>query len=388
VVLKWFSEPGRIEFSALGEYAEGIPPDISLIQLLHLDDEDLKPFTKALLDTEDQHEDFQASLSELTQGISAFFQFQDILDVSVNEDAPVLVNRHYAYYESLVYLRESVVSWLDRNVLAALTLLRPFVELSLLHLYWYLRCRGTSYKPYYHWLDRDRDKGKPPFQNALDYVFKSLPGKERIEEVRLQKLKEVIKNSHTALCAYNHTPKIKESIAAKSGGPGNISLENFLYYLELANIVLHQVVYLFILAYPMSLFPVEKHKKWGFRRGPVGLFFDRTNYALLEAYVGSDNMTSLKQSLSSSPDVKSLMEWFDSLPTLTPDEIDAEWEGVTKDIPGFNKQNTDQLGLRLAVMKSFNRSRGWALNYIVEHPEETEIPDEIVEDLRRRLRAW
>lgn len=280
------------------------------------------------------------------------------------------------------------MSWLDRNVLAALTLLRPFVELSVLHLYWYLRCRETSYKPYYDWLDRDRDKGKPHFQEVLDYVSKNLPAREWIGEGRLEELKKVIRNTYQALCAYNHTPKIEESIAGKSGGPGNISLDIFLYCLELTNILLHQVVYLFILAYPMSLFPVEKHEKWGFKGGPVGLFFDKTNYALLEAYVGSDNVTALKQSLSSSPDVKRLKEWFDSLPTLTPDEIDADWERFTREMPEFSEQNAVQLGVRLAIMKSLARSRGWALNYIVEKPEETGIPNEIVEGLRKRLRAW
>ncbi len=386
--MKWFRHPGRIEFLALGEYGEGVPPDIPLIRLLNLDDSDLKPFTKALLDTQEQDEDLQTSLSELTRGIRAIFQFQDILDVSIDQDAPILINRHYAYYESLVYLRESVVSWLDRNVLAALTLLRPFVELSVLHLYWYLRCRETSYKPYYDWLDQDKDKGKPHFQEVLDYVSKNLPAREWIGEGRLEELKKVIKNAYQALCAYNHTPKIEESIAGKSGGPGNISLDMFLYCLELTNILLHQVVYLFILAYPMSLFPVEKHEKWGFKGGPVGLVFDKTNYALLEAYVGSDNVTALKQSLSSSPDVKRLTEWFDSLPTLTPDEIDADWERVTREMPEFSEQDSVQLGVRLAIMKSLARSRGWALNYIVEEPEEIGIPNEIVEGLRKRLRAW
>lgn len=34
-------------------------------------------------------------------------------------------NRHYCYYESLVYLRESASCWMSGNTLAAVTLLRP-----------------------------------------------------------------------------------------------------------------------------------------------------------------------------------------------------------------------------------------------------------------------
>jgi hypothetical protein len=220
-----------------------------------------------------------------------------------------LVNRHYAYYEGLVYLRESVVSWLDRNVLAGLTLLRPFLELFVFHVYWYVRCKHKSYKPYYDWLKHG--KGKPGFQNALDYIFNNLPTKGWASEKRLQELKLTIQNGYKTLYAYNHTPQMNESITAKSGGLGNLALESFLYYLELTNILLHQVVYLFILAYPMSLFPVEKHIKWAFS-GPVGLFFDKVNYAIIETCIGPDSAAILKQSLAPVTEVQSLLECFDS----------------------------------------------------------------------------
>ena len=132
MVSKWFYKDYR-EFTAYGEYGEGPPSDVSLIGLLNLNREDLKPFTKDLLNLSQQPQRLQTSLSELSRGINALFQFQDILDVSLDMETSDLVNRHYAYYEGLVYLRESAVSWLDQNVLAGLTLLRPFLELSVFH---------------------------------------------------------------------------------------------------------------------------------------------------------------------------------------------------------------------------------------------------------------
>jgi hypothetical protein len=300
-------------------------------------------------------------------------------------DISDLVNRHYAYYESLVYLRESVVSWLDRNVLAALTLLRPFAELSLFHIYWYVRCKEKSYKPYYDWLKHG--KGKPGFQTALDYVFNNLPAKSSLDEKRLHQLKETIRNIYRTLCAYNHTPQIAESIAAKSGGLGNIALESFLYYMELTNIALRQIVYLYTLAYPMSLFPVDKHTKWAFS-GPVGLFFDKVNYGIVEAYIGSENTTILKQFLSLVPEVESLREWFDSLPTLTLEQIDTDWERLAKEIPGLTKEKTTHLYARLALMKSHNRGIGWALNYVTDQTQDNEIPEEVLHELRKRIRNW
>lgn len=384
MVSKWFYKDYR-EFAAYGEYGEGPPSDVSLIGLLNLNHEDLKPFTKDLLDPSQQPQRLQTSLSELSRGINALFQFQDILDVSLDMETSDLVNRHYAYYEGLVYLRESVVSWLDRNVLAGLTLLRPFLELSVFHVYWYVRCKHKSYKPYYDWLKHG--KGKPGFQNALDYILNNLPTKGWASEKRLQELKLTIQNAYKALCAYNHTPQMNESITAKSGGFGNLALESFLYYLELTNILLHQVVYLFMLAYPMSLFPVEKHIKWAFS-GPVGLFFDKVNYAIIETYISPDNTAIMKQSLAPVPEVKSLLEWFDSFPTLTAEEINTDWERLTKEIPSLTKENTTHLFARLALMKSHNRSLGWALNYVIDQKQDSEMPDKVVEKLRKRIRTW
>ena len=138
----------------------------------------------------------------------------------------------------------------------------------------------------------------------------------------------------------------------------------------------------------MSLFPAEKQKKWAFSRGPVGLFFDKTNYAILEGYLGSQNTTSLKQSLASQDEVQSLLNWFQSFPDLTAEEIDADWKAFTERHQGLNKERENQLGYRLAITKSFNRSLGWALNYVVENEKESKISDEAIEQLRKRIRTW
>jgi len=386
-VFEGFSEYGKSGFSGIGEYFEdtGTVPDTPLIELLNLNDKNLKPFTKNLLDSNELSEDVQSLLTELSRGINALFQFQDILDISLDPDDSDVINRHYPYFESLVYLRESVVSWLDRNVLAALTLLRPFLELSVLHIYWFLQCRERNYKPYYDWLKQD--KGKPSFRDALDYVFDNVPAKVWVTEQRLQELKQVISNSYKTLCAYNHTPKMDESITAKSEGFGNVSLEVFYYYFHIVTILLRQVVYLFILTYPMSLFPIEKHTKWGFG-GPVGLFFDKINYTRLETYIGSENITTLKQALSSMPYVESLIEWVDSFPTLTLEEIDADWERLGQDEPYFKKPDVNNLFQRLAFMKGYNRSLTWAMNYIVEHTQDVDIPNEVIEKIRKQVRNW
>jgi len=96
----------------------------------------------------------------------------------------------------------------------------------------------------------------------------------------------------------------------------------------------------------------------------------------------------MKQSLAHVPEVKSLLEWFASFPTLTAEEINTDWERLTKEIPDLTKENTSHLFARLALMKSHNRSLGWALNYVIDQKQDSEIPDEVVKKLRKRIRTW
>lgn len=381
-----FTESGQIEFFSFGEYFEGSPRDTPLKTLLNLKDDNLTPFAKTLLETNQIPEDLQSLLKELTRGIKAFSEFQDILDVPLNISDTDIINRHHAYFESLVYLRESVLSWLNRNVLAALTLLRPSLELTIIHLYWSSKCElAKSYKQYYKWLKSRTSR--LPFKNSLNYVIDNLPSKEYVDEKRLQELKEVITNIYETLCAYHHSPKIGESVTVKSGAFGGVSLEIFFYYLHIATILLRQVVYLFILSYPMSLFPVEKHKKWGFS-GPVGIFFDNRNFARLEHFLGSRNVSSLKEQLKNVPRVQSLTEWFESFQDLKPEEIDADWTKLEEKTPGLKKENVKDIRQRLALAKSFDRSLGWACNYIPDAIKDDTLSDKTTEYLRRQLRDW
>ena len=221
--LKWFDDNSA--FFGFGEYFESDnPPKVSLLTSLALNPNDLKSFTKDALEYLDQDD----SGKELKLGFQAYSQFQDILNIVVHDEKSIW-NRHYCYYESLVYLREGVVSWLDKNILAGMALLRPFLELAMLHVYWYLRCERVGYDNFYRWLNGKKEK--PPFKNQLDYIFDNLPSKSVISPKRLNNLKEALYGFFKALSTYNHTPKIDESLVNLGGGLGNISLDSFYYYL-------------------------------------------------------------------------------------------------------------------------------------------------------------
>lgn len=374
----WFNKDRT--YFAVGEYAGGedIPP-ISLSEILGLRTEEFKPFTNDLLDFFKEQQDF----IKLSRGIRAYSQFQDIFPITVDGQNPLLY-RHHCYYESLVYLRESIVSWLDGNTLAALTLLRPFLESSLLHLFWDLQSTKKGYNDFYAWLDGKKDK--PPVRNQFDFVFSHLTSNDVLPQKKLERRKNLLYKAYKGLCTYNHTPKVEESVINLGNGVGIVSANSLLYYLLSLNLVLRQVVYLYILTYPISLFPVDRYSRWGFTGGGIGLFFDKTNYLLLQAYIGKSNIESTKQDLNQLSEISELLTWFESDPILTHEELEKDWEGFLSSTK--SDQQAENMPMRIALYKAFNRASGWALNYVPLNPENNEPSDEKLEQVIYRIDNW
>jgi hypothetical protein len=376
-VLDYFTINDK-EYHAWGEYCKANPPDIPLSQLLNLKESELKPFTKDLL----KEQEIQDKLSELSRGVRALYQFQDILDIPLDLNSSPLINRHYLYFECLIYLRESIVSWLDMNVLAALTMLRPFLELAVLYLYWFVRCDHRDYSAYYKWLKEGNRNLS--FQATLNSVINAATLQTPSEKRRLVELKQIVRNIYYKLSTYNHVPSINESV---SGGFSTSSLDDFMFYVETTNILLHQVIYLYILTHPMALFPVERHSKWGFG-GPKGIFFDFTNYYIVERYLGKENIAKLQKILSDDSDIKLHLEWYNKEPNMTSEQIDADWLEFVQREPNLKNYDASTIGQKLALAKSIDRCLNWALNYVDTNKENPDISDTMAEEYKNRMTNW
>ena len=381
----WFTDLDVKTYIVFGEHIGRSFQDMPLEHLLGIDKNNQKPFTLDILNLDGQPDHYVARISELSRGVHALFQFQDILEVEASLDVPIL-NRHYCYFESLVYLRESIVSWLDRNVLASLVLLRSFLELSLLHIYWHVSCSRKTYRPYYDWLNCG--KGKPSFKKMLSYVFENLPSIDEIDQSRVADLKTRLHSIYKTLCIYNHTPILAESISVKSGGFGEMHLEYFMYYIEFTVLMLHQLLYLYVLTYPMSLFPVNRYKKWGFS-GYDGLYFDRTNFAVLSKFIGAKNVSKLRRSLKNNDDVVSLMALFNSQPSLTEKQMNKEWRLFSEEYPSMTAGiHVKHPGQRIAITRAYDRSIRWSSNYMLVEKRANDLSDAVTAELRKKFRDW
>lgn len=369
-------------FSAYGEYFTGKKvPNIPLTTLLGIDPDSLKPFSKEVLDSFSNDNNMQ----ELKNGIRAYQQFQDILSLSLDIEGSdrELYNRHYCYYESLIYLRESAISWLEGNSLASMTLLRPFLELSVLHLYWFLHSEKTKYKDFYGWFLGNKDK--PPFRNQLDYVFTNLPAKDVVEPKKVKHIKDVLYRLFQAFSSYNHTPQISESVVGIAEGNTNASALSFFYCLDSINLLLRQVINLYILAYPMCVAPVDKFKKWGYE-GPVGLFFDINNSAILEEYLGEENYRKLHSHISKLEEVREITNWYQSFSDITDEEVEKQWKEYLQTYK--IDSNTIDVQQRIAERRAELRTLGWQINYYNPENKNNNIPEEQFQRAQQQLRNW
>jgi hypothetical protein len=154
-----------------------------------------------------------------------------------------------------------------------------------------------------------------------------------------------------------------------SKGNLSISAESVLFYLVVASSVLRQVIFLFVLAYPTSLFPVDKYRKWGVSP-PVGLYFDEYNYAAIREFLGAENIETLKLQLENCDDVVDLMSFYNScedLPEETLNELWADFCEQTR-MP-MNTGITDRKK-RILLSKAVIRALHWGSSYTEKDNEE------------------
>jgi hypothetical protein len=378
-----YSDAPGMQFETLGEFFSGdVPPQRSLLDSVGLSQEELKPFSAALL-SEIEHED---SIKRLIRGLTSYSQFQDILSYSVDleKDPCVQYNRHYCYYESLVYLRESVRSWLDGNILGALVLLRPFAELSLLDAYWNLKFDSGAEEEFHRWFNTGN--GKPhPFGNLVKLLLSNLPGAECASDEKKKIVTSVLLNFWRAWSAFNHTPLVKESTVTQNRGTERLSWDSIFLYVFQLDMLLQQLIYIYVMAYPLSLFPVDVYRKFGFS-GPVGVFFDPNNGAHLSSYLGGTNWNKMRSEFILIEDVVKALDWFEKLPSKSDQEI-------LLTIPLSIEKLADptvavSIGRSIAQKKCEMRAFGWWFNYYHLSGTESDPPDDVVHSISDRIRNW
>ena len=227
-------------------------------------------------------------------------------------------HKNYLYFEAVSALREATVGILNGLPRASLGLLRSVLEMLLFHCWWQERIsRKGSSVHFYAWLEGQRRK--PTFADMVENNFEFLGIPSDAEA------KEQVNRTYKQLCSYVHTPILKESVTTLN--QGNFGLKDvsvLRHWFVLACDVLRIVIEHLIHLYPQCLFPVDIIRKFGFSP-PVGMYFDRHNFIPLTAVFGEPQIEIYRKRLRNREIVESAMEFYESRPELTREQILETW---------------------------------------------------------------
>jgi hypothetical protein len=353
----WLRTHGKQQFDGIGYTFEGDPPQATLEEFVRMEPERVSPFGKAILEG-NVPADVQKEIDALATAVRAYDAFQDILYVTGQDDIPV-VNRGYCYYESLVYLRESLVCFVNGSTSAAMTLLRPFYELALLHLYWNIRGESEGYGKYYRWLSDEA--GKPSVADIRRHVVRHVPARAAVSEKRMEQLEKTLEKIYGRLCSYNHTPRLSESITRVNAGVGGVTPGGLSMYLESARNIVTQIVHLYVLNYPHCMFPLDRYAIWG-ADSPRGAYFDETSHAFLRQHYGKERTANLQRRLAALPGFEEVLRHLRELPRLSEAELEESWSRYAMEVEAeVGPTRAD----RIAFDRSRRRAIGWAANYVL-----------------------
>lgn len=257
----------------------------------------------------------------------------------------------------MVYLRSSIISALNTNVVSSLVLVRPFCELSIYFLYYKELSQTKGLQSLYDWINGT--KGKPPFKNALDYIIAKQVSKHPTLKSALEDDKNIVNDLYSDLSAYNHTPKINESVG-KFSGLGPSTIKDIYYVLSCLQQILEILIRLYVLSYPMILYPVSVETKFGFN-SPVGIYADKINHEIVKAALGDELIQALSLEFEKDPDVISILEYFKGSKDKNEEEIRKTYNPQSEDDIRAIKE--DSLPALLARKKAYMRALSWFMNY-------------------------
>lgn len=355
-LFQWLIKTHRIH--TVSNYYSKSPINVNLKQIIGIESELTSPYIEKL----SRFCGNDILLRDNLMGYECYQQFQDILDTLVFEDAPIL-HQNYCYFESIVYLREIITSWANQNLLASMVLLRPFLELSILHLYWRTISEKDNYKSFSKWF-YNKENTKPQFKKQLETVIFDLKNIHPGGNDLLELIHNSLITNYKAFNPYQHSPALGESIINKVRINQSKQLPELFMIPELLQTLLKNIILLYIFSYPMIVFPVDRYKKWGFDKGPVGIFGNFSNYYVIESFLVQDELKMIIEILKKSEKVVNFLEYFNNLPYLSKKEIDKMWiDYVSSDLNAENLMKISNTNERLQIAMMQQRIFQWVMIY-------------------------
>lgn len=258
-----------------------------------------------------------ADYNDFKWKLTAFMHIQDIFDCRLYPVNTFLNMYHiwYFYYESKYILIESLLCGLNGFYSASNLLLRVFLEFCLLQNYYYrIVDRSESYEPLQKYFT---SRIHPNWNSVLNGAFPrdsfSKPIKFRLD-MHLKGLSES--------CAHPYHPDLSpKHDGSFVPGPSLVGI----YFWYSTKTALDAVLWAYYVNFPMLFHPVDPLTKFGFR-GPVGWFIDKVGGHVIRKSLPDADFKAFLDYSAKQNQVETLLDWYNSLRTLTDREILATWD--------------------------------------------------------------
>ncbi len=292
----------------------------------------------------------------LVTSIHGWMAFQELLPLRARISAEETLDlgrmnlQHFAYYEATLALGESLGSVLDGHPIAARAMLRPFVEQALAEVYVHGGNDERRIDRYFRFLDGSGPR--PKFGNMLDEVF----SEPRFRQ--FPRLEERVRMVYSATSSPLHLRVMDETGMehVTSNRPHTPAHEA--EWMVATAVAVHRTLALLALRFPMSLFPVDVVRRFGFSR-PVGVFADQRLADIVTASFADIDLSAMRQELATDPEVRDLQEWVNSQPELTDAEIDASWRSYRES--ARLAQDDDRNEVRVLLAGSVIAAMNWLI---------------------------
>lgn len=303
-----------LEFASQAAVFLDVSKDNNLMRVFAISNEELSDFGRKLHEQLSDTDFPEYSIVyNAVWGSQAFVELHDI-QPPVSQGETHTLKCNYAFLESVSALRNSVICALNGQVYAALTVLRPTLELFVFHYWWRNRLdKHRDSSDYYEWLIEGTRL--PGFSAVVKELYTELNFSPHAST------KEDLISIWKKLCAYVHKPSFYESLTLQRGStvPG-IFISETLYWMDLLVRALKCMIDIAICYSPQILFPAPLLRKFGFNY-PIGLFFDQSNYIPLKEFLGDELIDMYKNYYHEDEGCKSLFKFVRSREDLTDQEI-------------------------------------------------------------------
>lgn len=292
----------------------------------------------------------------LVTSIHGWVAFQELLPLRTRSSAETTVDlarmnlQHFPYYEATLALGESLGSVLDGHPIAARAMLRPFVEQALAEVHVHGGDDERRIDRYFSFLEGSGPR--PKFGNMLDDVF---------SEPRFQQfptLEERVRIVYAATSSLLHLQIMDETGIEHLTTNRLHASAHEAEWVVAAAVAVHRMLALLALRFPMSLFPVDVIRRFGYSR-PVGVFADQRLADIVTASFSESDLGAMRESLANDPEVCDLLEWVNSQRELTDAEIDVSWQAYRES--ARLEQDDDRNEIRVLLVGSVIAAMNWLI---------------------------